>query len=406
MTRKLKVLTLILVTLSIVFGTQVAASLPIARPDVMYPEKSFTLDNPQTLASVRNLVETLDDANVRVTGPYNRYYANTDGTLELRIADYNVFGSNGEKYIISLSLNDDGNVCGTMRHNAENKSYFSEEDHMIIGNEELSYLVTADGKSEIPEFKYIESILNPPPPNAQMISATENAISQASQYLIEHDASYIAQVDFSSSGIQISSPSDRVGSELPLVGMMTKVKYYDEYGELHEYDRISNCYAACTASIIRFREPVLYNGLTSLDVFNTGYDRSLYYDSVTKVDIDLMYDVMMKDYLDNSTTNHYSMAFDITDQPMTQSSFKSIIDNGCVVLGVFRREKTATQTALMHAVALSQYSVSESTGTVTAYGMEPTEYGAIIEIEWINGYMTLTGSWSNCRLRDHITSYY
>ena len=173
------------------------------KPTVIYPGKSFSLDEPQALASVKNLTSTLDAASfkVKVTGPYNRYYANTDGILELRFADYNIFGSDGEKYIITLMLNDDGNVCGTMRHHAENKKYFSEENHVVIGNEELSYLVTADGKSEIPEFKYIESILNPPPPDEAMIKATERAVRRYSKYLIKQDSADVAEYYFDSNDL-------------------------------------------------------------------------------------------------------------------------------------------------------------------------------------------------------------
>lgn len=158
MTRKLKVLTLIIVTLSIVFGTQVAASLPIARPDVMYPEKSFTLDNPEVVRTIKAMTETLDSDELTIIGPFNKYVVNDDGSVELRFAHYNIFTRDGTPHLLSVYLNPDGDICSTLRHNVQDRNDFCNEDHIIIGNQNLCYLVTNSGVVELDgEYKFFAS---------------------------------------------------------------------------------------------------------------------------------------------------------------------------------------------------------------------------------------------------------
>lgn len=392
MTRKLKVLTLILVTLSIVFGTQVAASLPIARPDVMYPEKSFTLDNPEALKQVRVLVKVVTDAAAVVTGPYYGYYVNEDGSLEVRYADYNLTTSDGKKYLITLGMSY-GSVVGSMAYNAENSSDYCEENHFIIGNRDLTYLVSDSSVKLLNEHSSEDGLATL---TAKAI-AVKNAIKNSSHYLLTLGRKIFSTTEFNFNSIS-SINSNIVGSELPIVGMTGS-------------DGIGNCYSACIASIVRYREPLLYGNLTAKKVQIVGDDMyKRVFDYPAKVTIEIICDVMMTEYLDDTDTPHYSMAFGIYDTAMSQSSYKSIIDNGCVMLGVFRPGSLSDSdnAGLMHSIALSQYSINED--VVTAIGIDPMGTGEILAINWVNDYMTIikpnSNSWYGFVLKDHITSYY
>ena len=153
MSRKLKVITLILVTLSIVFGTQVGAELHIAKPEIIYPEYDFSLDNPEVLLQIQALVASLRDQDLQIIGPFCQYYVNGDGTLELRAANYNVFLPDGTPSLITLFINSNGSLCGMMSFNASSSPEYIDENHIIVGNESETYIVKNSGIAELSAYQ-------------------------------------------------------------------------------------------------------------------------------------------------------------------------------------------------------------------------------------------------------------
>lgn len=377
MTRKLKVLTLILVTLSIVFGTQVAASLPIARPDVMYPEHDFSLDNPEVVRQIEALLVSLRDQDLQIIGPFYQYYVNNDGTMELKAANYNVFLPDGTPNLVTMFISSHGSLCGMAAFNASSLSDFVNENHYIIGNEDITYIVTSSGISELSEY----CVKNP---DSEAVAMSQTLVAQiidsSSWYLLSSSdtRNVVLQKKMDTSDNEVV----KYGSELPIVYMGS-----------------GSCYSASTASIVKFREPDVFSDLTSTNVIFKGKDRNEDYIDTNLVTVDLMYDVMVKDYLNNGNLRHYTVSYDISDKAMSQSSYKSIISNGCVMLGIFRK----TDLALSHVVALCQY--SEENDIVTAYCMEPMD-GTIKALNWVDGFMHCRTGWVDAYLRDHITSYY
>ncbi len=149
MSRRLKALTLIIVTLSIVFGTQVGAELSSVKPEIIYPECDFSLDNPEVVRKINTMIASLDDEKITIIGPFHKYYVNDDGSIELRSAQYNVFLSDGTPNLISIFLNSNGSLCSMMRYNVQKWHEFYDEDHIIIGNENLCYVVKDSGLVEL-----------------------------------------------------------------------------------------------------------------------------------------------------------------------------------------------------------------------------------------------------------------
>ena len=183
MKRRLKTLTLIIVTLSIVFGTQVGAELHIAKPEIIYPECDFSLDNPEVVKKINTMIASLDDEKITIIGPFHIYYVNDDGSIELRSAQYNVFLSDGTPNLISIFLNSNGSLCSMMRYNVQKWHEFYDEDHIIIGNENLCYVVKDSGLVEL-NGEYNIGASNEAHIDKARRKSVINIISRSSEYLM------------------------------------------------------------------------------------------------------------------------------------------------------------------------------------------------------------------------------
>lgn len=146
MKQKIKILTLILVTLSIVFGTQVAADI-ISRPTVVNPELDLSLDNPAVWKELRGGTSLHPDSTI--IGPYYVYYVNKDGELELNAAHFNIFRSDGKIDLMILSEGQSELARQVICDIDEDFYMFFNESHAIVGNEYLSYVVKPSGIEEI-----------------------------------------------------------------------------------------------------------------------------------------------------------------------------------------------------------------------------------------------------------------
>ena len=138
MKKHLKSLILILVT----FVVPVSADM-IARPEIINPETDFSLNNPEAKKTVTALAY---DCDGEIIGPFNYYYVYEDGRLELRFADYYAPCSNGYIKLITLiksSINSD--IGGNALFIKSTDKRYIPENHIPIGNEAETYIVTATG---------------------------------------------------------------------------------------------------------------------------------------------------------------------------------------------------------------------------------------------------------------------
>ena len=142
MKKPLKSIVLILVTAIIIFVVPVSADM-IARPEIINPETDFSLNNPEAKKTVTALAY---DCDGEIIGPFNYYYVHEDGRLELRFADYYAPCSDGYIKLITLiksSINSD--IGGNAFFIKSTDKRYIPENHITIGNEAETYIVTATG---------------------------------------------------------------------------------------------------------------------------------------------------------------------------------------------------------------------------------------------------------------------
>ena len=395
MKKPLKSIVLILVTAIIMFVVPVSADM-IARPEIINPETDFSLNNPEAKKTVTALAY---DCDGEIIGPFNYYYAHEDGRLELRFADYYAPCSNGYIKLITLiksSVNSDiGGQAFFIK--STDKRYIS-ENHITIGNEAETYIVTATGTA--PSQYTLPFVEKSTPAQLQAVNA---AVKRSAKYLIMNSSPQRIVIDSKSElSTTASSDSSTGGSPLPLVAMT-----FNENGKITSYA----CYASCIASIVKYREPINYSDVTPKQVATSGANRFKYFNKSNLVTIEQMQDVLSLDYL-SKIGSHYSTSFGITNKAMSQTSYKSIIDNGCVMLGIFRNPDDKS---IMHALGLSQYKTVN--GVVIARGMDPmnvdedaseeeNEELGYIDMKWVNGWLYYKFGSTDTNLYDHVTSYY
>lgn len=375
MKKHLKSIVLILVTAIIIFVVPVSADM-VARPEIINPETDFSLNNPEAEKAVTALSKA-ENGNGEIIGPFNFYFVHENGNIELRFADYYASRDDGKIILITLMQSYDGYYAGQARIIEKSSDEYITENHITISNESAGYIISASG------VKYIKPIpqeLRYSTP--EKLKAVNNVVKRSAKYLLK--ASVPQRVYLVSNTIRSSPINDTwVGNEVPciLMGYQT------------------TCYSACIASIVRHRETA-YSSVSDSDTLQAGISRfGDDFENSTLVTIEQIYDVLMKDYLDN-VGNHYSLSFGINSSAMSQSSYKSIIDNGCVILGVFREP---AYLANMHALVLCQYKTENN--TTIARGMEPAN-GELRSYFWSGNRIVCPFGNKTLHHYDHITSYY
>lgn len=381
MKKPLKSIVLILVTAIIMFVVPVSADM-IARPEIINPETDFSLNNPEAKKAVTVLAKS-ERCYGEITGPFNFYFVHENGDIELRFADYYAFRDDGKILLITLMQDYKGGYASQGLLIDKSDEEYIEGNHITISNESAMYIISVSG------VKYAEPIpedLRYSTP--EKLQAINNVVSRSANYLLRESVSEITSFRLDED-VQLSStetPSATLtGDAVPCIMMATTTK--------------TTCYSACIASIVRHREPSFGN-ISDTDVYDVGKARfgEDFYKS-TIVTIDQIYDVLTKDYLDKAGS-HYSLAFSMSIKAMSQSSYKSIIDNGCVILGVFRVPANLED---MHAMVLCQYDTVDN--DITAYAMEPAN-GEIRPYFWSNDRILCQFGNFIYYLYDHITSYY
>lgn len=379
MKQKIKILALILVTLSIVFGTQVTADI-ISRPTVVNPELDLSLDNPAIWKELRGGTSLHPDSTI--IGPYYVYYVNKDGELELNAAHFNIFRSDGKIDLMILSEGQYELARQVICDIDEDFYMFFNESHAIVGNEYLSYVVKPSGIEEI-NGEYTLFQFEPETAPKRQADVKE-IMGRYSGYLMNASQPQRIKRDEALSLMSDFTP-DIHGYEVDLVDQGT----------------FGTCYSASIASIVRFREPDLYGDLTADEVQEAGAKKYVgIFNNVYSTTLEVMYNVMMDCYLNNGETHHFSNYFDTTNRPMSETSYKSIIDHECIMLGWLR---TTDQTGI-HVLVMNQYYYDED-GEFVAYCMDPFKL-EMVDLKWQGDYLHQKFGYTDIYLNGNITSYY
>lgn len=197
---------------------------------------------------------------------------NKDGELELNAAHFNIFRSDSKIDLMILSERQYELARQVICDIDEDYYRFFNENHVIIGNEYLTYVIKPSG--------------------------TEELNRAYTLFQFEPETAPKRQADVT---------------------------------------EIMGRYSASIASIVRFREPDLYGDLTSDEVQEAGAKKYIgIFGNVYSTTLQVMYNVMMDCYLNNGKTHHSSNYFDTTNRPMSETSYKSIIDHECIMLGWLR----------------------------------------------------------------------
>lgn len=380
MKQKIKILTLILVTLSIVFGTQVAADI-ISCPTIVNPELDLSLDNSEVLKEIRNGSDSTSDATI--FGPYYVYYVNKDGELELNAAHFNIFRSDGKIDLMILSEGKTELARQVICDIDEDFYMFFNESHAIVGNEYLSYVVKPSGIEEI-NGEYTLFQFEPETASKRQADVKE-IIGRYSSFLMYSSEPQMINRNESTLSLMSDFTPEIHGCEVDLVDQGT----------------FGTCYSASIASIVRFREPELYGDLTADEVQEAGAKKYVgIFNNVYSTTLEVMYNVMMECYLDNCETYHISNYFDTTNHPMSETSYKSIIDHECIMLGWLR---TTDQTGI-HVIVMNQYYYDKD-GDFVAYCMDPFKF-EMVKLKWKDDYLYQKLGYTDLYLNGNITSYY
>lgn len=115
-----------------------------------------SLDNPEAVLRLSEIVKVkaifsgYDLTSVRIIGPFNHYYVDEYGEIELRYAEYNVVTGDGTHHKARIDCNADGSLSrstsfsyGKTQETSHN--WIIDEWYIKIGNDSLTYIVKASG---------------------------------------------------------------------------------------------------------------------------------------------------------------------------------------------------------------------------------------------------------------------
>lgn len=390
---KLTVMALMLAAIQVICCMPVNAATT-STATVRYINTDFSLDNREVLIKVMRTANTLADIVgaecTAVGGPYNAYYVNENGNVELDHAVFNLYFSNGKRGIYKLGIPGDPNGLGGQGYIVDSDSdEFITEPHIFIGNNSATYAVTEKGTAMIDNNLTSESL------SVKQSNKALQAASGIGKDLLKKSCDktiswFNLLIKASLMGVLLNTNPDPVGIEVPNISQFIP-------GESPGTEIGSNCYFACVTSIVQCREPVAFGDLTVSEVQDDFLDIDPTYGRLEMITIDEICDAMHELYLDSNsaTVSHESHTSATSyDNPVTMSSYKAIINNGCLMLAMF-----GSSSANVHAVVMCQY-IEHSDGDIQAICMDPLEE-EYITISWNDSNRLSLGNWA----QDHELEY-
>ena len=389
---KLTVMALMLAAIQVICCMPVNAATT-STATVRYINTDFSLDNREVLIKVMRTANTLADIVgaecTAVGGPYNAYYVNENGNVELDHAVFNLYFSNGKRGIYKLGVPNNPNGLGGQGYIVDSDSdEFITEPHIIIGNESVTYAVTENSTT------ILDSNLVSESPSVIQSNKALQAASGIGKKLIDVETS--ENVSWSLLNMKAST-----------LGMTSLLSFTDHGINVPNVDQTeggqtTNCYFACVASIVQYREPTVFGDFSVLDVQDDFLDIDPTYGRIEMITIDDICDAMHELYLDSpSAVYHHNSHVSATSysNPVSKTSYKSIIDNDCLMLAMF-----GSSTVNIHAVVMCKYR-EFTDGDIQGICMDPLNEDYVV-IDWNNsGHLMFELGFQDLYFREMIINY-
>ncbi|MCI8386876.1 MAG: hypothetical protein HFE63_00215 [Clostridiales bacterium] len=373
---KCMVLVFVLIFMQVIGAIAVNADY-IGLPKIINPGLDLSMNNPQVAKKVLSNAGSLGAGKITYSGPFYWYCLNEDGSLRLNQANYNIRHEDGRTGVVTV-YEFEGNIVSAFRYNPDgNSPWFIDENYIAIGNDDGTFIVTYDNIYQFMPLTCVANYTDNPIKKAKVKTTAE----RCGNILLQSSKAMTAQ--FTKSEMMNSASSTEVGIDVPIVPQIVNGDSYNG----------AVCWFACMASIVRTREPITYSELTALEVQNASMKIDTKYGRLASID-DLEY-LLQTLYLDEKY--HTTRSFHANCK-MSQNSYKSIIDNECILLAYFGDEDKN-----VHAVVLSKYKYED--GNLKAICMDPLDSGDIVSLGWIDGKLSLPFGSNYLIYRENVTSY-